>query len=163
MSGTSKRENKSVYQLRREELGWSRSKASEMTFISENRLEKIEIEKTPANPDDIIAMAEAYKMPELCNHYCVNECSIGKQLNIPLTEQKGLAAIVLEVLTTLSSLEKEKERFIEIAKDEKISEDELVDFFEIQSHLESISSTVDSLKLWISKASEVGKLNKRQT
>ena len=160
MSGISKRENKTAYQLRREELDWSRAKASEATFISESRLEKIETGKTFATPEDIVAMAEAYRFPELCNHYCVNECAIGDRLDVPLTERKGLAKIVLEVLTTLNQLDREKDRLIEIASDEQVTDDEMPDFLKIQKQLESISATVDSLKLWVSDAIADGSISK---
>lgn len=160
MSGISKRENKTVYQLRRENLNWSRAKASEMTYISESRLEKIETGKTIAAPEDVVAMADAYKAPELCNHFCVNECAIGDALEISITERKGLAKIVLEVLTTLNLLEKEKDRLIEIAADEQIADDEMADFLKIQDQLEHISTTADSLKLWISDAVATGTIKK---
>ena len=152
MSGKSKRENKTVYQLRREELEWSRAKASEETYISENRLEKIETGKTTATPEDVVAMAKSYKYPELCRHYCAHECAIGEHLDIPMTERKGLAKIVLEVLTTLNQLDKEKDRLIEIAADELITDDEMADFKRIQVQLADIASTAESLKLWITDA-----------
>ena len=158
MSGVSKRENKTAYQLRREDLDWSRAKASEETYISESRLEKIESGKTLAAPEDVVAMADAYNAPELCNHYCVNECAIGDKLEISLTERKGLAKIVLEVLTTLNLLDKEKDRLIEIAADEMITDDEMTDFLKIQNQLDNISSTADSLKLWIAEAIASGKI-----
>lgn len=159
MSRFSNRDNKTIYQIRREELGLSRAKASEMTYISENRLEKLESGKTLITPEDIVAMSEAYQMPELCNHYCAYECAIGDRLNITKIERKGLAKIVLEVLTTLNHLDQEKNRLVEIAADEKISEDELKDFVRIQKQLESISSTIDSLKLWVSNAISEGSIN----
>ena len=160
MSRTSSKENKTLYQIRREELGLSREKASEMTFISENRIEKIELEKTRATPEDVVAMADAYRLPELCNHYCVNECAIGKRLDISPTERKGLAKIVLEVLTTLNLLEQEKNRLIEIAADEKITEDEIQDFTRIQAQLKNIAATADSLNLWITNAIHEGSIDK---
>jgi len=160
MSGISKRENKTSYQICRESLGWSRAKAAEETFISENRLEKIETEKTMATPEDVVAMADAYLSPGLCNHYCVHECAIGERLQIPVTERKSLPRIVLEVLTTLSTLDKEKDRLVEIANDEQITEDEMHDFVRIRDELEKISATADSLKLWISEAISTGSINK---
>lgn len=160
MSGISKRENKTVYQTRREALGWSRARAAEETYISENRLEKIETGKTMAAPEDIVAMADAFNYPELCNYYCVNECAIGDKLDIPVTERKSLPTIVLEVLTTLNQLNKEKDRLIEIASDEQITEDEMNDFIRIHDNLENISATVDSLKLWLSDAISTGSINK---
>lgn len=159
MSRTSNRKNKTIYQIRREELGLSRAKAAELTYITENRLEKLETEKTSITPDDVVAMSEAYKMPELCSHYCACECAIGDRLNKTKTERKGLAKIVLEVLTTLNSLDQEKNRLIEIAADEAISKEEVPDFVRIQKQLESISETVDSLKLWISTSISEGSIN----
>ena len=160
MSGISKRENKTNYQTRREELGWSRAKAAEETYISENRLEKIETEKTMATPEDVIAMADAYGSPELCNYYCTSECAIGERLRIPVTERKSLPAIVLEVLNILNQLNKEKDRLVEIAYDEQISEDEMQDFVRIRDELEKITATADSLKLWVSDAISTGSINK---
>lgn len=162
MSRTSNRANKSIFQIRREELGLSRAKASEMTFISENRLEKLESGKTLISPEDVVAMSDAYHMPELCNHYCAYECAIGDRLNITKTERKGLAKIVLEVLTALNHLDQEKNRLVEIAADERITEDELQDFIRIQKQLENISSIIDSLKLWISNSISEGSINSEE-
>ena len=46
---------------------------------------------------------------------------------------------------------KDKNIFIDITADGEISEEELSDFKRIKEKLEQISSTVDSLKLWIEK------------
>ena len=162
MGRISTREKKTVYQLRRENLKWSRSKAAEMLHISENKLEKIETEKTRPTPVDITSMADAYGCPELYSHYCVNECEIGKKLGFSETQEKGLASIVLELLTSLNMLNDEKNRLIEIAADEKISSDELDDFIRIRNQLDSISTTVDSLKLWISKSIASGNIDAKR-
>ncbi len=159
MGRISKREHKTVYQLIREDLGWSRAKASEMLHISENKLEKIETGKTRITPEDVAAMADKYGHPELNKHFCVKECEIGKQLGFSETEQKGLAKIVLEILNSLNTLDNEKNRLIEIAADETITEDEINDFIRIRNQLDNISTTVDSLKLWISKSIAEGTLN----
>ena len=59
MPRVSKKENKSVYQLLREEKGLSREKASEMLeFITPERLERIENNKFDARPDEIMMMAK---------------------------------------------------------------------------------------------------------
>ena len=80
MGRASKKENKSVYQRRREELGLTREKASDLLeTISSERIERIENRKFTAYPDEIILMAEKYQSPFLCNYYCANECEIGRQ------------------------------------------------------------------------------------
>ena len=77
MGRVSTKENKTVYQLAREKLGYSREKAAEETELEPFKIERIENEKIRADPWDVVAMAKAYKEPQLCNHYCANECPIG--------------------------------------------------------------------------------------
>ena len=131
MGKKSIKENKNVYQLAREAMDYTRDKAAEeMGYVSSDRIEKIESEKTTPHPDEILAMASAYKSPELCNYYCTHECPIG-QKNMPVLEVKGLSQIVLEMLAGLNAVNKEKERLIEITVDGEISEDEIHDFVAI--------------------------------
>jgi ABC-type metal ion transport system substrate-binding protein len=63
-------------------------------------------------------------------------------------EIKELSAIVLEMLASLNTVEKEKDRLIEIAADGTIDNDEVEDFIRIQEELERISITVETLQLW---------------
>lgn len=148
MGRVSTKENKNIYQITREDLLLSREKASELLeTISPERIEKIESEKMTPYPEDVLAMAEGYKMPTLCNYYCANQCPIGQQY-VPEVEVKDLAQIVLEMLASLNSVNKKQERLIEITADGKIGHDELEDFIYIQKELEKISITVETLQLW---------------
>ena len=148
MGRLSTKENKSVYQVTREELGLSREKASELLDgISPERIEKIENEKSEPHPDEILAMSRAYKNPGLCNYYCSNGCPIGQKY-VPEIKVKDLSQIVLEMVASLNSMQRKQERFIEIVADGKIEEDEIKDFVNIQEQLEKISLTVKSLQLW---------------
>ena len=148
MGRVSVKENKNIYQLRREELGLSREKASELLVsMPADRIEKIESEKSLPHPDEVLLMAEGYKMPNLCNYYCANECPIGKQY-VPEIKIKDLSQIVLEMLASLNSMHKKQERLIEITADGRIEGDEIKDFIHIQEELEKISITVETLQLW---------------
>ena len=148
MGRLSTKENKSIYQIRREELGLSREKASELLDgIPPERIEKIENEKSMPHPDEILALSEAYKKPELCNYFCANECPIGKYY-VPEVKVKDLSQIVLEMVASLNTMQKKQERFIEIVADGVIEKDEIQDFVNIQEQLEKISLTVESLQLW---------------
>ena len=152
MGRKSTKENKNIYQISREEASLTRDAAAEVLgFISADRIEKIENEKTMPHPDEILAMAECYKKPTLCNYYCSHECPIGQE-QVPEIKMKDLSQITLEVLATLNTLEKEKNRLIEITVDGIISDDELNDFKRINEHLSHISATVSSLQLWIQQA-----------
>ncbi len=149
MGRKSVRENKNEYQLAREEANLTRAQAAElMQFVSESRIEKIESEKSEPHPDEILAMADAYKKPALCNFYCSTKCPLGQEY-IPHVEVKDLSQITLEMLATLNNLNKEKDRMIEITADGVISEDEMEDFTRIKNQLSQIAMTADSLQLWI--------------
>ncbi len=148
MARASVKENKNIYQLKREELGLSREKAGELLqYITPERLERIESGKSNAHPDEVILMAEKYRCPHLCNYYCANECEIGKQY-VPEIKSKDLSQIILEMLASLNAMQRKQERLIEITSDGEIQEDELRDFKSIQNELEKISITVETLQLW---------------
>ena len=151
MGRASVKQNKNKYQLAREELGLSREKASELLeTVTPERIEKIESEKSRPYPDEVLTMAQKYRRPGLCNYYCSNQCPIGQEY-VPEVEIKELSAIVLEMLTSLNSVDKRKERLIEITADGKIDGDEIDDFIAIQKELERISITVETLQLWAEK------------
>ena len=162
MGRRSVREDKNRYQLCREEAGMTRAQASEaLSFISESRLEKIESERTPAQPEDVLAMAKAYKSPDLCNYYCTHECPIGRE-HVPEVKVRSLSQITLSMLSTLNTLDREKERLIEITEDEHISGDEMADFARIQDQLDRISLAVESLKLWVDRTIASGDLDREE-
>ena len=158
MGRKSVRENKNVYQLSRENMEYSRAAASEkMKYISADRIEKIESEKSLPQPEEVLAMAECYKNPSLCNYYCSHECPIGQEY-VPEIKSKELSQITLEMLASLNSLEKEKNKLIEITVDGEISPDEMKDFEKIQDQLSQISMAIDSLTLWVKKAIADGRI-----
>ena len=160
MGKRSIKENKNIYQICRENLELTREKASEkLEYISADRIEKIESEKSLPHPDEILTMAQAYKAPDLCNYYCSHECPIG-QKSVPAIKIKDLSQIVLEMIASLNAMDKEKNRLIEITVDGEISEDEIRDFVAIQEELEKITLSVNTLKLWIEKTIADGKIDK---
>ena len=55
------------------------------------------------------------------------------------------------MLASLNSVNKRKDRLIEITADGKIDNDEIDDFIFIQEELERISITVETLQLWSEK------------
>jgi len=159
MGRLSTKENKTLFQLSREELGYSRERASELLgWISPERIEKIENEKSMPHPDEILAMAAVYKNPKLCNFYCANLCPIGQEY-VPEVKIKDLSQIVLEMLASLNAMHKKQERLIEITADGKISGDEVEDFIQIQEELEKISITVETLQLWSERMLATGAID----
>lgn len=159
MGRSSTRENKTRYQLAREELSLSREKASELLeTIAPERIEKIESERSLPRPDEVLIMAEKYKTPSLCNYFCARQCPIGQQY-VPEIRSSELSDIVLKMLASLNAMDRKKERLIEIAADGTISKDEIDDFVRIQKELERISVTVETLQLWVEKMLANGRID----
>lgn len=146
MGKRSIKENKSAYQLAREDLGYTRATAAELLNMSESKVEKME--NGQVHPDDVLLMAEAYKKPSLCNYYCSNDCPIGREY-VPEVEVKDLPTVTLQILSLLGKLEEEKARLIDISADGEITSDEREDFLKIQDQLERMSLAVDSLRAWV--------------
>ena len=160
MGRASTRQNKTPYQLAREELGLSRERAAELLeTIPAERIERIESERSLPLPDEVLRMAQRYKKPSLCNAYCARACPIGQEY-VPEIKPKELPAIVLEMLATLNTLDRERGCLIDISADGSIDPDELADFLRIQRELEQISRTVEALQLWAEKMMADGRIDR---
>ena len=157
MGKKSVKPNKNIYQLSREAAGLSREAAGELLpFMSPDRVERIENEKSLPDPEEVLSMAECYRDAGLVNRYCTEECPIGKKY-VPKADEKELPLIALEVVNAVNRLEKEKNRLIEIALDNRVNEDEQQDFERILDELNKISESVQTLKLWMEQKKLEGK------
>ena len=162
MGRGSNKEKKNQYQLAREKRQLTRDKASELLqWLSPERIERIESEKALPHPDEVLMMAEGYGEPTLCNYYCSTHCPIGQQY-VPNIQIKELSQIVLEMLASLNSVQRQTERFIEITADGEIADDEIRDFVMIRKKLERISITVETLQLWAEQMVAHGRINAEQ-
>lgn len=65
------------------------------------------------------------------------------------------------MVNSLSSVEKMKDRLVEITVDGKIGEKECRDFVAIQDSLETMSMTVEALQLWAEQMVATGKIDKK--
>ena len=148
MGRASTRENKNIYQTTREAMHLTREAAGEN-------------ERSLPHPDEVLTMAEKYKQPGLCNYYCANQCPIGQEY-VPEVKIKDLSQIVLEMLASLNSMNRRKDRLIEITADGVISDDELEDFIRIREELERISIAVETLQLWSERMLATGAINAEQ-
>ena len=160
MGRRSTKENKTIWQTTRESLGLTREKAGELIpGFSPERIEKIENNRTQIQPEDVLLMAEYYKTPSLCNHYCAEECPIG-QIHALRTESKELGQIAVETLNALNKMNQSKDRLLEIVEDGRVRPDEYSDFVEIKAVLDKIALSVSNLQLWVNEQIALGKMEK---
>jgi hypothetical protein len=161
MPKVSAKPDKTMSMTVREGRGLTREKASMLISaqcISADRLEKIENRRLLARPDEILALAEAYKAPAIINYYCTHDCDIGGRY-ISEVKPKELSQIAIETLNSLNKLAQVKDRLLEIVEDGTISEDELEDFRTIKSNLDKIAGAVESLQLWLNESIAGGSLD----
>ena len=159
MGRKSIKEGKTIYQLKREEVGLTREQAAERLYISEDSIERIESQKKLPAPDDVVRMSEIYREPSLCNYYCSRQCPIGNKY-VPEIANKDLRQIVLEMMISMNRLEKKQERLLEISIDNTVDDDQVEDFVEIQRELEKVSVLVETLQFWAEEMLAEGKINK---
>lgn len=158
MGRKSTKENKTIYQMVREELGLTREKAGELIpGFSPERIEKIENGRIQVRPEDVLLMAEYYKAPALRNYYCSNECVLGRG-KTPQLESKELLQIFVELINGVNRLNKSKDRMLEIAEDGTVDPDEVEDFITIKETLDKIQIAASTLQLWIEEKIAAGEL-----
>ena len=158
MGRVSVKKNKSIYQLIRENCGLTREKASDlMEGMTASRIEKIENGQEPT-PYDVIQMADCYNKPDLCNYYCSHRCAIGEKY-VPHVELSELPNIILETVASLNEIAPHTSKLIQIARDGKISDDEISTFAFISKKLDEVSLAIDALNLWIDKTAGENNLN----
>ncbi len=162
MGKKSVKENKNIYQLSREEMSLTREAASELLeYITPERIEKIESEKVVPHPDEVLTMEKGYKNPTICNYYCTHECPIGKKY-VPEAGLEELSQITIEILASLNSMEKEKNRLIEISVDGRVTDFERHDFDHILGKLNSIDKSIQAMRIWFEHAANTGMLDEAE-
>ena len=57
----------------------------------------------------------------------------------------------MTLLSSLNTLNRERDRIIDITADGKIEEDEREDFEKFQQHLSEMSLAIEAFKLWVNK------------
>lgn len=159
MGKRSVKENKNIYQLSREAAGLSREAAEEMlTFVSADRIERIENDKSVPHPDEVLAMEQGYKAPTLSNYYCTHECPIGMKY-VPQVGLKDLPQLTVELLSALHSLEEEQNRLIDISVDGRVNSFERKQFDVILNKLSALDKSIRGMRIWLEHALVSGKLD----
>jgi hypothetical protein len=151
MSKAAQAEN--IYAQTRHYAHLSRAAVEEASdgALSASRLEKIENGTQAARPEDVILMADIYDQPKLCNYYCTNECGIGRKYVPQVQTVHDLTQITMQLLSNLNSINRDKDRIIDITADGQITPDEQADFELFQQHLSEMSLAIETLKLWADK------------
>ena len=79
--------------------------------------------------------------------------------SVPEVEISNLPNIILETIASLNEINPLTGRLIQIARDGKISDDEIKDFAYISKKLDEVSLAIDTLNLWVDKTASENHLN----
>ena len=168
MGRASTKKDKNAFQLAREKRGLTREKASELfdksgwQGLSPERIERIESGRVEnPEPYDVLAMSEVYCDPALCNYYCTHVCKIGERYAREISAD-DLPQIILGLVSSINSLSDRRDRLIEIFSNGRVDDGEIADFAEIQSELERISASVDSLRYQTDKMIADGLIDEKK-
>ena len=159
MGRRSTKENKNIYQQSRESKGLSREAAGEMmTFVTADRIEKIESDRSAPHPDEVLEMERCYENPELSNYFCTHECPIGMKYEQEVT-LKELPQLTVELLSALHAMELERDQLIDISVDGRVNSFERRQFDMILQKLAALDRAIRGMRIWIEHALYTGKMD----
>jgi transcriptional regulator with XRE-family HTH domain len=159
MGRRSVKDNKNIYQQSRENMGLSREAAEELlSFVSADRIEKIESGKSAPHPDEVLQMEQGYENPELSNYYCTHECPIGMKY-VQKAELKELPQLTVELLSALHAMQIEENRLIDISVDGRVNDFERKQFDVILEKLAALDRGIRGMRIWIEHALYTGKMD----
>lgn len=92
------------------------------------------------------------------HYYCSHKCNISDRY-VPEVEVSELPNIILESIASLDGINPLTSRLIQIARDGKITDDEIKDFAFISKKLDEVSLAIDALNLWVDKTASENNLN----
>ena len=144
--------------LKKEDPKWSREYAAEKLGFSDDKLERIENGRQDPAPQDVLAMADIYRAPQLCNYFCHNTCLIGQKY-IPEVTTQDLPTIIIRLLDSLYRVEDIKKPLINITADGVIDDSEISELVRVQSTLEQLSEMTSALNICIESKILNGEIN----
>lgn len=134
---------KSIYQIARENAGFTQEKSAEMLNISVESLRLYEYEKRTA-PNEIVAnMADIYGVRHLPYQHLRNT-PCGDFL--PRLEFKDFSESVLSYMVSLSNCKKDIQELMQIARDGQVDKAEAEHFRDIVMRCEDLVKDIIALK-----------------
>lgn len=95
-------------------------------------------------------MADTYHAPELLNFYCTNACPIGRR-TVPQAELQEIDRLTVKFLNALGNMRGLDEDLLLIAKDGKVSNDELPKLKNLLKAVKQMAGIAYEMQLFIDK------------
>ncbi len=128
----------------------SREGAAVRIGIDRTRLARIELGMISLYPEEVVMMADAYNAPEIMNHYCTNECPIGKRM-VPPAELRQLDRMTINILNAVNGISDIGKAILAIDADGQVTPDEVPQLQKILQAMQKVSSVSSELQIWMEK------------
>ena len=161
MSKYATKANENVFYLARSEAAKfndslaSREGASEMLGTDRTRLARIELGSQDPLPEDVLLMADLYKRPELCNHYCTKICPIGRKTMLPMIDGT-MSEMAIKLYCGAHDMDEPAEKFLRMMADGKLDAMETEELKQIVPEIEGFTNILQSWLLIAKKQLEGG-------
>lgn len=131
----------------------SQESASEFLNVSKNMLLNYELELNPVPVDMVCMMADVYNAPELLNHYCCNECPIGKRTVSPISKENinNIYKLSINIFQLLGQGTNMGKTLLDIVDDGVISQEEKPQVDYIVNNLKKLSGLTADLIIALEK------------
>ncbi|MBS6486388.1 hypothetical protein [Veillonella sp.] len=127
--------------------------ASEFLCVSKDMLLNYELCLNPVPVDMVCKMADIYNAPELLNHYCCNECPIGKRTVSPISKENinNIYKLSINIFQLLGQGTNMGKTLLDIVDDGVISQEEKPQVDYIVNNLKKLSGLTTDLIIALEK------------
>lgn len=127
--------------------------ASEFLCVSKDMLLNYESGLNPVPVDMVCKMADIYNEPELLNHYCCNECPIGKRTVSPISKENinNIYKLSINIFQLLGQGTSMGKTLLNVVEDGIISDDEEPQIDYIVNNLKRLSGLTTDLIIALEK------------
>lgn len=127
--------------------------ASEFLPVSKDMLLNYELGLNSVPVDMVCIMADVYNAPELLNHYCCNECPIGKRTVSPLNKENinNIYKLSINIFQLLCRGSDMGRTLLDVIEDGVITEDEKTQIDYIVNNLKRLSGLTTDLIIALEK------------
>lgn len=143
-----------TYIKARKDKGFSREQAVDAmsNAMSPDRLQRLENGKVALQPQDVLAMSKAYNMPELRNHYCTNNCPIGKEYIPEIEMCTNIYELLVNITLLIETAYNDRFKLLEKLAQGKAPAFDDNEFYIIQDNLDKLSACIEALQIWYEKS-----------
>ncbi len=155
--------SQNIYKMSRLKVGVTLIDAfAQIGLSQEKQLRRIETGEARAQPETVLLMSDTYNDPLLPFKHCKFECAIG-QLFHHEYKPLSLIASAIQLNNAIDRAQRIKNRLLEIAEDERITEDEIPDLMQIMQMLLPLEHKIGEFKLSITPTVSLREIMKKQS